>query len=103
MQETDFTNGMLDFIAASPTPFHVVSTMSKTLEKNGFSQLQEADNWNIQTPGKYYVTRNDSSIIAFSIGEDVVSNGFRMVGAHTDSPCLKIKPQPEIIKDSSFS
>ena len=99
MQESEFNDGMLEFIKASPTPFHAVLNMAKTLEDNGFSQLAESDSWNI-TPGKYYVTRNASSIVAFTVNGDVASTGIRMVGAHTDSPCLKIKPNPEIVKDS---
>jgi len=100
MQETEFTDGMLGFIKASPTPYHAVSNMAKTLADNGFSQLFEADIWDIKTPGRYYVTRNASSIIAFTVGDDMADNGIRMVGAHTDSPCLKIKPNPEIIQNS---
>ena len=96
MQETEFNNGLLEFIKASPTPFHAVSNMTSALQENGFSQLSESDIWNISTPGKYYVTRNASSVIAFTLNGDISSKGFRMVGAHTDSPCLKIKPNPEI-------
>lgn len=100
MQESEFTDGMLEFIKASPTPYHAVSNIVEMLSANGFTQLLEADVWNIKMPGRYYVTRNASSIIAFMLGEDVTDNGIKMVGAHTDSPCLKIKPNPEIIKDS---
>ena len=100
MQESEFNNGMLEFIKASPTPFHAVANMTAVLEKNGFSRLAESDGWNVAAPGKYYVTRNDSSIIAFTVNDDIVSKGLRMVGAHTDSPCLKVKPNPEIVKNT---
>lgn len=100
MQETEFTNGMFEFIQSSPTPYHAVSNMAETLDKNGFEQLFETDSWDMKNPGRYYVTRNDSSIVAFTLAADVANNGFRMVGAHTDSPCLKVKPNPEIIKQS---
>jgi aspartyl aminopeptidase len=100
MQDSEFVDGLLSFIKASPTPFHAVEQMSSKLEDAGFQCLKEADAWQCSNPGKYYVTRNDSSIIAFTLGGDLAEQGFRMVGAHTDSPCLKVKPNPEIIKES---
>ncbi len=102
MQDIDFTNGLLAFIKSSPTPFHAVATMVATLEKNGFKRLHEAQQWDINrtTPGgRYFVTRNDSSIIAFQLKQSLVEYGMRMVGAHTDSPCLKVKPRPEIVNN----
>ncbi len=103
MQDNEFVDGLLEFIQASPTPFHACRSMSASLANNGFTELHEADEWKLHTQGelatgRYFVTRNDSSIIAFTINKEVSDDGFRMVGAHTDSPCLKVKPQPEIIK-----
>ncbi|MEX1198224.1 MAG: M18 family aminopeptidase [Pseudohongiellaceae bacterium] len=87
--------GLLDFIRISPTPFHAVRTMSTRLEQAGFMALDEGEAWELRPGGRYYVCRNESSIIAFTLGEDdVADSGFSMAGAHTDSPCLKIKPQP---------
>lgn len=106
MQDAEFVAGLLSFIQASPTPFHAVEQMSATLEENGFKRLNESDAWEMHAAapvtGKFYVTRNDSSIIAFTLGRDPVEHGFRMAGAHTDSPCLKVKPNPEITKNSYF-
>ena len=100
MQDTEYTEGLLKFIQASPTPFHAVVAMIEILEAEGFQQLKEAEAWNTTVPGRYYVTRNDSSLIAFTLATDLAENGLRMVGAHTDSPCLKVKPNPEIVKKS---
>lgn len=100
MQDSEYVDGLLGFIQASPTPFHAVEQMASVLQNNGFSLLQESDIWQIESKGKYYVTRNDSSIIAFTMNASPAERGFRMVGAHTDSPCLKVKPNPEIIKES---
>ncbi len=100
MQDSEFVDGLLDFIHASPTPFHAVEQMSSILDDAGFQQLKESEAWQCSNPGKYYVTRNDSSIVAFTLGGSLVEKGLRMVGAHTDSPCLKVKPNPEIIKES---
>jgi aspartyl aminopeptidase len=96
MNIQQFNSELLSFLDSSPSPFHAVQSMSKMLTNAGFSALDEKKSW-ILAPGKYFVTRNDSSIIAFVRGtEDPATSGIRMVGAHTDSPCLKIKPNPDI-------
>ncbi len=103
MNTEQFNQDLLDFLAASPTPFHAVATMSQRLEKSGFSCLDEANEWQLQVGGRYYVTRNDSSIIAFVYGrENIAESGIRMVGAHTDSPCLRVKPHPELVRQGYF-
>ena len=106
MQDSEFIEGLLSFIQASPTPFHAVRQITTVLEDNGFQRLLEADAWGLGAEaaltGKFYVTRNDSSVIAFTLGSDPVEHGFRMVGAHTDSPCLKVKPNPEMTKNGYF-
>ncbi len=103
MQDIEFVDGLIEFIKNSPTPFHAVKTMAGILQENGFKQLHEDEQWSFQEqqPGeRYYVTRNDSSIIAFQLNSPLVENGISMVGAHTDSPCLKVKPNPEIINNN---
>ncbi len=102
MQDTEYTEGLIRFIQASPTPFHAVAAMKDILDANGFQRLEEAEPWDTSAPGRYYVTRNDSSIVVFTLAKAPADNGFRMVGAHTDSPCLKVKPNPEIVKNSYF-
>ncbi len=98
MPEKEFNEGLLKFLAASPTPFHAVSQMEKILEEHGFIRLAESDRWTVEKGGRYYVTRNDSSLIAFVAGKkDVVETGIRMAGGHTDSPCLRVKPDPEVV------
>ena len=85
------------FLEQSPTPFHVVTQLKKRLETAGFEALLENDFWSLEEGKSYYVTRNDSSIIAFTYPEAKTrALGYKMVGAHTDSPALKIKPQPEL-------
>jgi aspartyl aminopeptidase len=103
MHDKAFVDGLTDFITESPTPFHAVSNMVDILEENGFRRLHEKDQWFMQDDnkerGRYYVTRNDSSIIAFQLNKSLVEHGIRMVGAHTDSPCLQVKPNPEIVNN----
>ena len=101
MDSKVFHQGLLDFLAASPTPFHAVESMLKIFTEHDFKHLKEQDAWNLE-PGKYVVTRNDSSIIAFVLASDkndvIARSGIRMVGAHTDSPALRVKPNPDIEK-----
>ncbi|WP_026195353.1 M18 family aminopeptidase [Mariprofundus ferrooxydans] len=91
MQNEDFTDGLLDFIARSPTPFHAVQSMAELLEHAGFQRLTETEQWDVSR-GRYFVTRNDSSIVAFALNRPLTEHGIHMIGAHTDSPCLKVKP-----------
>ena len=96
---TGFNQNLLSFLDNSSTPFHAVSTMVEQLEANDFKRLDELDVWGELSAGRYYVTRNDSSIIAFALPKvNLAETGFHMVGAHTDSPCLKVKPKPEQVK-----
>ncbi|WP_213876267.1 M18 family aminopeptidase [Pseudomonas sp. dw_358] len=89
--------GLIDFLKASPTPFHATASLAHRLEAAGFQRLDERDSWAIVPGGRYYLTRNDSSIIAWRMGRNSpLISGIRLVGAHTDSPCLRVKPQPEL-------
>ena len=103
MKKPSLNHQLIEYIRQSPTPVHAADGLKTRLAKAGFNLLREADAWKLQAGGKYMVTRNGSSIIAFSLGQNPVADeGFRMVGAHTDSPCLRIKPQPEISKQGYF-
>jgi len=103
MQDTEFNQGLMEFLEFSPTPFHAVQQMIGRMECMGYRQLFESEQWTLEKGQGYYVTRNDSSILAFKIGkEELIETGIKMVGAHTDSPCLKVKPQPEIVKNGYF-
>lgn len=87
-------NDLLDFLAEATTPFHAVSAMSHRLISAGFIALDDIDAHQLD-PGKgYFITRNHSSIIAFRAGEQPLEKGMRMIGAHTDSPNLSVKPNP---------
>ncbi len=86
---------LCEFIAQSPTPFHATRNLLDEFSQAGFQILSEQEDWNIRDNSAYVITRNDSSIIAFRTGQNF-RNGIKMLGAHTDSPCLRIKPNPEL-------
>ncbi|OQX99464.1 MAG: M18 family aminopeptidase [Bacteroidetes bacterium 4572_117] len=100
-QKNKLANDLIDYIDASPSPFHAVRNIKAALIKRGFKELLAENKWDLRRGSKYFISKNESSIIAFVTGMgNIEETGFRVVAAHTDSPSLKIKPAPEIyIKD----
>ncbi|KAL1208576.1 putative aspartyl aminopeptidase [Cardamine amara subsp. amara] len=98
-EKSSLVSDFLSFLNASPTAFHAVDESKKRLQKAGYEQVSERDDWKLEAGKKYYFTRNYSTIVAFAIGKKYVAgNGFHIIGAHTDSPCLKLKPVSKISK-----
>lgn len=94
---------LLAFLDASPSPWHAVAVATTRLAAAGFASLDEGERWSLQPGGRYYVVRGGSSLIAFSLGgASPDRSGWRLVGAHTDSPGLRIKPQPVLAGDSAL-
>jgi len=93
MKKQDFNEGLLGFLDASPTPFHATLNMAMMLENAGFIKLYEEQKWELESGKKYFVTRNDSSVIAFTYPK---RKDYTMIGCHTDSPNLKLKPNAVI-------
>lgn len=91
---TDHVQKLLDFIEQSPSCYHVVENFAATLRAQGYTQLREADEWRILPGGRYFVTRNGSSILAFRVPKAEPS-GFALAAAHSDSPTFKLKENPE--------
>lgn len=91
-----YANEFIEFVNNLPTPYHAVSTVKSILSKAGFTEIDERSDWQkipLEKNGKYFVTRNASSLIGFTVGGKFENgNGIAIVGAHTDSPCLRIKP-----------
>jgi len=92
------TRDLLEFIAASPTPWHAVATVEARLREAGYVQLhEEAEAWSLEPGAKAWVTRSGGSIVAFRMGtRPVLDSGMRIVAAHTDSPNLRLKPRPDL-------
>ncbi|MCI8931829.1 MAG: M18 family aminopeptidase [Lachnospiraceae bacterium] len=92
---------MLDFIDRSPSCYHAVENIEKELEAAGFVRLAENRKWELAYGGKYYVSRNGSSVIAFAIPQGEMK-GFHMIASHSDSPCFKIKENPEMTVEGHY-
>ena len=88
------TQKLISFIQSSPTSFHAIETIEKELA--GFTRLSEREAWRLQPGGKYYVTRNRSSVIAFTLPEGPF-RAFQLIASHSDSPTFKIKENAEVV------
>lgn len=93
-------DGLFEFIENTPTAYHAVKNVGLRLEQNGFTRLREEKEWNIIPGGKYYVVRNGSSLMAFSVPEE--TEGFNIVATHGDSPALSIKENPETESEGHY-
>ena len=93
---------LINFINYSPTAFHAAAQLKNELRSAGFKELKPENEWNLKEANKYFITRSDSAVIAFVTGEDFLNNGFRIISSHTDSPALKIKPDPIIESEGQY-
>lgn len=100
MEPTAPVDDLIAAIDASPTPFHAVADAVRRLEEAGFTRLREEDRWSLSAGGRHFVTRNGSTLVAFVVGSEAPGDaGFRLVGAHTDSPNLRLKPNAPYVKE----
>ncbi|MEC9192060.1 MAG: M18 family aminopeptidase [Pseudomonadota bacterium] len=99
MSQKRFNTELLDFLESSPTAFHAVAALKSMLLDSGFTALSEEEQWDLAEGHNYFVTRNDSALIAFRHdSQSLLGEGLRLTGAHTDSPSLKVKPNPEVYR-----
>lgn len=96
----DFNQSLLGFLQASPTPFHATDCMANTLIAAGYTELFQDQTWQLEEQAGYFIRRNDSSIIAIWLADK--SQALRLIGAHTDSPCLKVKPNADLTGKGYF-
>lgn len=96
-------NSLKTLLSAGVSPFHAVNEGIRRLEEKGFQELELGSAWEVAPGGSYYVNLYGSSLVAFSIGKNVGADKtaprFRMAASHTDWPCLRIKPSPEMKKE----
>ena len=90
------TQALLDFLEKSPTGYSAVREVSARLEANGFERVSFQTAWDLKPDGRYYVTRNGSSLLAFTLPKDA-QNSFMIAASHSDSPCFKLKTESDVI------
>lgn len=95
MDKYNIIKDLLEFIDNSPLNYFAVENSKNLLKENGFTEVKEEEKWDLKKGGKYFVTRDDTALIAFSVGDDL-RKGFDIIGSHTDSPTFKIKTNGEI-------
>ena len=102
-QELILAQDLIDFLYDSPTAFQAVANVKETLLDKGFVEIFETARWDLENGGKYFLTKNSSALIAFVVGSAACEDyGFKIVGAHTDSPGFRVKPAPEVEVEGSY-
>lgn len=99
--DKNISQQLIEFIENSPTCFHAVQTMTGILTAEGFTELKENQKWNIKNGGSYFVTRNGSSLIAFTVPVQDMK-GMHIIASHSDSPSFKIKENPELESEGHY-
>lgn len=94
--------GLMNFLDASVCNFFAVDTLSQILVEKGFIYLDPKKRWELVSGGKYFITKNDSALFAFIIGEGSAADGYKIISAHSDSPGFRIKPNCEIVCDGNI-
>ena len=94
--ETNIISELTTFIEHAPTAFHAVAELKEILKQEGFEELKESEKWKIKPGKRYYVTRNNSSIIAVKAGKELDNYSFHVTASHSDSPAFKLKENAEI-------
>lgn len=98
---TEQVEKLFAFIKQSPTCYQAVENVGRELEASGYRQLEEKVEWELKPGGKYYVTRNGSSLIAFRLPAKELK-GFRMIASHSDSPCFKVKENADMPAENAY-
>ncbi|HVM19267.1 MAG TPA: M18 family aminopeptidase [Egibacteraceae bacterium] len=90
---------LLAFVERGPSPFHAVAAMAERLDAAGYLAVDEREAWKLAAGDRCYVIRDGGSIVAFAVGAQPPADaGFRLIGAHTDSPTFRVRPQPDVIR-----
>ena len=100
-EKTKYIEDLMSFMDESVCNFYAVKTIKERLDADGYTRLEEKNAWQLTSGGKYYVIKNNSAIFAFVVGNNPVA-GFNIISAHSDSPCFRIKPNPEMLSDGGM-
>lgn len=101
-EEQKFNKQIMDLMKKSPTSFHVCKNNVDMLEANGFKELPENEDWQVEPGGKYYVTRNNSAVVALKIPKKKHFNGFMIGASHSDHPCFKVINNCEVNSEDHY-
>ena len=93
--QNNVNENLMRFLGACPSVFHVIAELKRELRENGFTPLEESEPWDLKPGGKYFVSRNSSSLISFVL-PTAEPDCFHIIASHSDSPCFKVKPGPAI-------
>ncbi|MEG1587037.1 MAG: M18 family aminopeptidase [Bacteroidales bacterium] len=94
---------LIHFLDKSPNNFFAIATLKDELLQHNFQELNAGNSWNLEKGGKYFITKNNSSLFAFIPGSSAISDaGFKLICAHSDSPSFRIKPNPEMITEGGI-
>ncbi|HBT19762.1 MAG TPA: M18 family aminopeptidase [Clostridiaceae bacterium] len=99
MEEKKLAMELIDFLHESSTAFQAVDIMKKDLLEKGYEELDPKAPWTLKEGDKAFYTKNDSALFVVQVGKNPLARGFKMAGAHTDSPTFRIKPQSEMVQD----
>ncbi|WP_067140933.1 M18 family aminopeptidase [Oceanivirga salmonicida] len=101
LEVKSFAREVLEFIDEAATTYHVTNQCSDILDENGFERLEPTSHWELKKGGKYYVKKTNTTVTAFTIPKNLdLSKGFKIFGCHTDSPSIRIKPNPELLTNN---
>ena len=93
----EYNDSLFRYLDNSPTAFHAVAELRQQLLKAHMTELFEHERWQLDKGKGYFVIRHDGALVSFILGsKEDVSNGFRMVASHSDSPCLQLKPRADV-------
>ena len=104
-QAVTYAETVVDQLNTCVTPFQTINHCKERLASKGFTELSELDKWNLAGGGKYYLSRNNSTLVAFVVGNDVKTQGvdhMKILGCHTDSPLMKIAPISRLVGAGGF-
>lgn len=100
MEQNKYVDKLLKLTKGATSQFHTVLETKKQLEEAGFEEVALRENWDLKRGGKYFMVHHDSTIFAFTIGEEFEGeDGFRLAACHGDFPGFRIKPNPEIVTE----
>lgn len=102
MKNLEINKELMQFIKSSPSMFHSIDTIEKYLKDENYIYLSEGSEWSVEKGKNYYTTRNNSSIIAFQVGDNLDNYHFQMSAAHSDSPTYKVKSEAELAGPNEY-